>query len=88
MRYKIGCNIVDVFNQLVFACFNIALEPKIFELPSTKATKAFNFIYAFEKKQEVWHEILIISLALDQYYKNFCWLSLFRPSFFGLLVPS
>ena len=50
MRYGIGCNIVDVANQLSFAYRGLAPELRVFVSPSTESTKAANFIRAFEEK--------------------------------------
>ncbi len=58
MRHGIGCNIVNVANQLSFAYRGLAPELQVFVLPFTKLTKAADFICTLEKKPEVWHEIM------------------------------
>lgn len=65
MRHGIGCNIVNVANQLSFAYCGIALELRIFVLPPTKSTKAVDFIRALQKKQEVWHEMMTVPTILN-----------------------
>ncbi len=58
MRHGIGCNIVDVANQLFFAYRGIAPKLKVFVSPPTESTRAADFICALEEKQEVWHEMM------------------------------
>lgn len=53
MQHSIGCNIVDVANQVSFAYRSIAPKLKIFILPPTKSTKTSDFIRTLKKKQEV-----------------------------------
>ncbi|MCJ1348712.1 hypothetical protein MMC31_006945, partial [Peltigera leucophlebia] len=52
MRHGIGCNIVDVANQLSFAYRGIAPELRVFVSPPTESTKVADFIRALEEKQE------------------------------------
>ena len=58
MRHGIGCNIVDIANQLSFAYRGLAPELRVFVSPPTESTKAADFIRTLEKKQEVWHEMM------------------------------
>lgn len=44
IRLGIGCNIVDIVNQLFFAYQRLAPELRFFIPPPTSATKASNFI--------------------------------------------
>lgn len=53
MRHGIGCNIVDVANQLSFTYRNIAPELRVFIFPPTESIRAADFIRALEKKQEI-----------------------------------
>lgn len=81
MRHGIGCNIVDVANQLSFAYCGIAPELQVFVFLPTKTIKAFDLIRALEEKQEVWHEMMATPAAPSQYYNNkFRQLSSLRPS--------
>lgn len=50
MRHGIGCNIVDIANQLFFAYRSIASELRVFVLLSTKITRASDFIRVLKKK--------------------------------------
>lgn len=50
MQYSIGCNIVDIANQLFFVYQGLAPEFQVFVLPPIKSTKAADFICAFEEK--------------------------------------
>ena len=68
MRHGIGCNIVDMANQLSFAYQGLAPELRVFVSPLTESTKAADFICTFEEKQEVWHEIM--NTAGPQRYYN------------------
>ncbi len=68
MRHGIGCNIVDVANQLSFAYRGLAPELRVFVTPPTEATRAFDFIRALEEKQEVWHEMMTAPAAPPRYY--------------------
>ena len=68
MRHGIGCNIVDVANQLSFAYRGLAPKLRVFITPPTKATKASDFIRALEEKQEVWHEMMTTPAAPPRYY--------------------
>ncbi len=79
IRHSIGCNIVDVANQLSFAYQGLAPELRVFISPPAKLTKAANFIRALEKKQEVWHEMMTTPVILQQYHNPFHRMSPFRP---------
>lgn len=68
MRHGIGCNIVDIANQLFFAYRGIAPKLRVFMLPSTELTKAANFIFVLEKKQEMWHKIMTTPTTSHRYY--------------------
>ena len=68
MRHGIGCNIVDVANQLSFAYRGLAPELRVFVSPPTESTKAADFIRTLEEKQEVWHEMM--TTAGPQRYYN------------------
>ena len=50
MRYGIGCNIVNVTNELFFAYQGLALEFQVFVFPLTEFLKASDFIWIFEEK--------------------------------------
>lgn len=52
IQHGIGCNIVDIANQLSFAYQNMAPELKIFLPPFDYIIKANNFICLMEEKQE------------------------------------
>ena len=67
IRHGIGCNIVDVANQLSFAYWGLVPELQIFVSPPTKSTKAADFICTLEKKQEVWYEMMTTA-GTQQYY--------------------
>ena len=67
--HGIGCNIVDVANQLFFAYQVIAPEVCVFVSPPTDLTKAADFILTLEKKQEVWYEMTTTPATPPQYYK-------------------
>ena len=68
MRHGIGCNIVDIANQLSFAYRGLAPELRVFISPTTESTKTADFICTFEEKQEIWHEMMTASSALQWYY--------------------
>ncbi len=68
MRHGIGCNIVDVANQLSFAYQGLASELRVFVSPLTESTKAADFICALEEKQEVWHEMMTTLSRPPRYY--------------------
>ena len=70
MQYGIGCNIIDVANQLSFAYRGLASEHQVFVSPPTELTKATNFIRALEKKQEVWHEMMTTPSGPPRYYNS------------------
>lgn len=84
MQHGIECNIVDVANQLSFVYQGLAPKLRMFISPSTESTKAANFIYTLEKKQEVWYEMLTIPATSHRYY-NPAWKS---PSYFYRLPLS
>lgn len=50
MRHGIGCNIINVANQLFFAYQGLAPKLRVFISPSTNFTKAADFIRALEEK--------------------------------------
>ena len=79
MRHGIGCNIIDVANQLSFAYRGLAPELRVFISPPTKSTKAADFIRALEEKQEVWHEMMTTPATPQRYYNPVQRLSPFRP---------
>lgn len=54
MRYAISCNILDVSNKFSFAYRGLAPELRIFIVPSSKLTKASDFIAALKKKKDCW----------------------------------
>lgn len=58
MQHSIGCNIIDVTNQLFFAYQRLAPELRMFVLPPTKSTKAADFICLLKEKQEIWHKMM------------------------------
>lgn len=51
--HSIGCNIINVINQLFFVYQGLVLELRVFVLLLIKSTKVANFIYTLEKKQKV-----------------------------------
>lgn len=57
MRHGIGCNIVDVSNQLSFAYRELAPKLRVFVSLPTELTKASDFIRALEQKQKVWYDM-------------------------------
>ena len=79
MQHGIGCNIVDVANQLSFAYRGLAPELWVFVSPSTESTKAADFICALEEKQEVWHEMMTTPAGPQQYYNLARKSSPYRP---------
>ena len=81
MQLGIKCNIVNIANQLFFAYLGIAPELWVFVLPPTNLTKAANFIRTLEKKQEVWHKMMITPAMPQWYYNPVRKLSPFRPLF-------
>ncbi len=68
MRHGIGCNIVNIVNQLSFAYRSLAPELRVFVTPPTESTKASDFIRALEEKQEVWHEMMTTPATPHRYY--------------------
>lgn len=68
MWYGIGCNIINVANQLFFAYQGLAPELRVFISPPTELTKTADFVRTFEKKQEVWHKMMIIPSGPLRYY--------------------
>lgn len=53
MQYGIGCNIIDIANQLFFAYQGLTPELRVFISPLNKLRKAADFIRTFEEKQEI-----------------------------------
>lgn len=80
--YGIGCNIVDVANQLSFTYWGLALELRVFVSPSTKSIRISDFIHTFEDKQKVWHKIMTTLVTSHKYYN-----SAQRPSPFLYKLP-
>lgn len=78
IRHSIGCNIVDVANQLSFTYQGLTPELRVFISPPAKLTKAANFICALKEKQEVWHEMMTTPVIPQQYHNPFRRLSPFR----------
>lgn len=68
MRHGIGCNIVDVANQLSFTYPGIAPKLRIFVLLPIESTRVPDFICALEEKQKVWYEMMITPAGPQQYY--------------------
>ena len=66
MRHRIGCNIVDVPNQLSFAYKRLAPKLRVFVSPPTESTKASDFIWALKEKQEVWYNMLSIQTPFSK----------------------
>ena len=83
MRHGIGCNIIDVANQLSFAYRGLAPELRVFISPLTESTKVADFICALEEKQEVWHEMMTTPAGPQRYYNP-----IRRPSPYRLALPS
>ena len=79
MQHGIGCNIVDVANQLSFAYRDLASELRVFVSPPTESTKAADLIHALEKKKEVWHEMMTAPAGPQQYYNSGQRFSSYRP---------
>lgn len=77
MQYGIGCNIVDVVNQLSFAYKGLAPEFQVFVTLRTKSTKTSDFIRVLEKKQNVWPKMMTAPTAPHKYYNPAQRLSLF-----------
>ena len=71
MWHGIGCNIVDVANQLSFAYRGIAPELRIFVSPPTESTRAAEFIRALEEKQKVWHEMMSVPTVSSRHHNSF-----------------
>ena len=67
MQHSIGCNIVDVANQLSFAYQGLAPELRVFILPPNKLTKAVDFIRVLKEKQKVWHEMMTTPAGPQRY---------------------
>ena len=80
MRHGIGCNIVDVANQLSFAYRSIAPELRVFVSPPTESIRAADFIRALKEKQEVWHKMMSVPAVLSRYHNSFCRASFFSSS--------
>ena len=83
MRHGIGCDIINVANQLSFAYRGLAPELRVFVSSPTESTKASDFICALEEKQEVWHEMMTAPSAPQRYYNPAR-----RPSPYMLPLPS
>ena len=79
MQYGIGCNIIDVANQLFFAYQGLAPELWVFVSSPNKSTKAADFIRTLEEKQKVWHEMITTPIGLQRYYNPAHRFSLYRP---------
>ena len=82
MQHGIGCNIVDIANQLSFAYRGLAPELRVFVSPPTESTKVADFIRTLEEKQKVWHEMM--TTPGPQRYFN----PTQRPSPYRPLLPS
>lgn len=50
IQHNIGCNIVNVANQLSFAYQGLVLELRVFVSFSTESTKAADFLCMLEEK--------------------------------------
>lgn len=68
MQHGIGCNIIDVANQLSFAYKGLAPELRVFVMPPTKSTKASDFIHTLKKKQKVWYKMMTTPAVSYKYY--------------------
>ena len=79
LRHDIECNIVDIANQLSFAYQGLAPELQVFISPSTKSTKAADFICALKEKQKVWHEMMTTLAGSQRYYNPAQRSSPYRP---------
>lgn len=88
MRHSIGCNIVDMANQLSFAYRSIAPELRVFVLPPIKFPRPADFIRALEEKEKVCHKMTTVPITSNQYYNNFCRSSSFASSSFRPLFLS
>ena len=88
MRHGIGCNIVDIANQLSFAYCGIAPELRVFVSLPMESTRAADFIRALEEKQEVWHKIMSVLAVSSRYHNSFCQASLFSSSSSRPPLPS
>ena len=69
IQHGIGCNIVDIANQLSFAYRGVAPELRIFLPPPYHTTKASDFICLMKEKQEAWFDILAFRPLL-QYFPS------------------
>ncbi len=81
MQHGIGCNIVNIANQLSFANQGFAAKLRVFVSSSNESIKAANFIYNPEEKQEFWHKMLNMTVTPGRHYNNFCRLCPFRSAF-------
>lgn len=79
MQQGIVCNFVDVVNQLFFAYRSLTPKLYVFVSPLTKSTKATDFIYALEEKQQVWHKMMTTSVKPQRYYNPMQKTSPYRP---------
>lgn len=67
MWHGISRNIVNFANQLFFAYKSLAPELRLFVTPLTESTKASDFIYILEEKQEVWHKMMTTPATPHRY---------------------
>lgn len=58
MYHDLGCNIVEVANQLSFTYKGLVSKLQVFVISSIDTKKTTNFIYAIEEKQKIWYDIL------------------------------
>lgn len=70
MQYGIECNIINIAIQLFFAYWGLAPKLWLFVSPPIEWTKAIDFIYVLKEKQEVWYEMMIISVKPPWYYNS------------------
>lgn len=82
IRHSIGCNIIDVANQLFFVYQGLAPELWVFVVPPIESKKISNFIHTLKKKQEMWHK-MITALATSHKYYN----PAQRPSPYSYRLP-
>lgn len=80
IQHGIGCNIIDIANQLFFAYQGIAPKLRVFVSPSTDLPKAADFIHTLKEKQEVWYEMMTTPATPQQYYNPVRRSLPFRPS--------
>lgn len=58
IRHGIGCNIIDIANQLSFAYQGLASELRVFIPSPTSATNTSDFIRTLEENQEAWYDLI------------------------------